>query len=82
MKNWIFANLRPRESVFFGNCAKFLTLEISLVGQEALTRYQRLKYQRLQCDIFSIWEKYNNDEITAKDLIKTVTYFNGPASTE
>ena len=43
-----------------------------------LRRIQRRKYRDLQARIFALWEEYDAQEKSAKQLLKACSYLNGP----
>ena len=60
--------------------ARLVSIQIKLVSDGKLSRIQRKKYRLLQSKIFKYWEDFNNDEITARRLLKRCSYLNGPSS--
>ena len=50
--------------------ARLVFIQIKLVSDGKLSRIQRKKYRLLQSKIFKHWEDFNNDEITARRLLK------------
>ena len=52
--------------------AQLTALHIRLVSARKLTRIQRKKYRQLQARIFDLWEEYENNNKTARQLLKNV----------
>ena len=59
--------------------AKLTTVTIRLVSDNKLKRIQRKVTRNIQAKLFSSWEKYENNEKTAAQLLKTCSRLNGPA---
>ncbi len=54
--------------------SEFVDYQIKLVSTGKLQRYQREAFRRKQSNIFSIWDKYNNNEsFTSIDLLTAVS---------
>ena len=60
--------------------ARLVRIQIKLVSEGKLTRLQRKEYHQLQTQIFQHWERYNNDEISARRLLKLCSYLNSPST--
>ena len=59
--------------------AKLTTVTIRLVSDNKLKRIQRKVTRNIQAKLFSSWEKYENNEKTAAQLLKICSRVNGPA---
>ena len=59
--------------------AKLTSVTIRLVSDNKLKRIQRKVTRNIQAKLFSSWEKYENNEKTAAQLLKTCSRLNGPA---
>ena len=57
-------------------------IQTPLVSQKKLKRHQRMTYRRLQGKIISAWEDYSDSKITARQLLQTCSYVNGPTRME
>ena len=66
-----------RTNIFFGLTtgvkAKLVAIQIRLVSNQKLTRIQRRAYRQLQSKMFGLWEKYENGERTAAQLLKSMS---------
>ena len=62
--------------------AKLVAIQIRLVSNQKLTRIQRRAYRQLQSKVFGLWEKYENGERTAAQLLKSMSRLNGPTRAE
>ena len=52
-----------------------------LVSDNKLKRIQRSVTRNIQAKLLASWEKYENNEKTAAQLLKTCSRLNGPART-
>ena len=59
--------------------AKLTTVTIRLASDNKLKRIQRKITRNIQAKLFSSWEKYEKNEKTAAQLLKTCSRLNGPA---
>ena len=59
--------------------AKLTAVTIRLVSDNKLKRIQRTVTRNIQAKLFASWEKYENNEKTAAQLLKTCSRLNGPA---
>ncbi|KAJ8025972.1 hypothetical protein HOLleu_33686 [Holothuria leucospilota] len=59
--------------------ARLTSIQVRLLYDRKLRRIQKRKYRELQGRVFDIWEKFNTNELTAKQLLKACAYINGPA---
>ena len=59
--------------------AKLTTVTIRLAYDNKLKRIQRKITRNIQAKLFSSWEKYEKNEKTAAQLLKTCSRLNGPA---
>ena len=59
--------------------AKLTAVPIRLVSDNKLKRIQRKVTWNIQAKLFASWEKYENNEKTAAQLLKTCSWLNGPA---
>ena len=59
--------------------AKLTTVTIRLVSDNKLKRIQRKVTRNIQAKLFSSWEKYENNEKTAAQLLKICSRLYGPA---
>ena len=58
--------------------AQLTAIQIRLVSEKKLRRIQRRKYRDLQAKIFDLWEQYDNNERSARQLLKACSFLNGP----
>ena len=58
---------------------KLTAVPIRLVKDNKLKGIQRSVTRNIQAKLFSSWEKYENNEKTAAQLLKTCSRPNGPA---
>ena len=58
--------------------ASLVALTIQLVSEGKVRRIQRKKYRQLQGRIFKLWDEFNNDIISARQLVKACAYLNKP----
>ena len=59
--------------------AKLTAVTIRLVSDNKLKRIQRSVTRNIQAKLFASWKKYENNEKTAAQLLKTCSRLNGPA---
>ena len=59
--------------------AKLTAITVRLVSDNKLKRIQRKVYRQLQTKLFASWDKYDNREKTAAQLLKCCAKLNGPA---
>ena len=59
--------------------AKLTAITIRLVSDNKLKRIQRRTTKNIQAKLFASWEKYENNEKTAAQLLRTCSRLNGPA---
>ncbi|XP_071804818.1 uncharacterized protein [Asterias amurensis] len=59
--------------------SSLVTIQIRLVKESKLRRYQRQKYQRLQGRVFALWDQYESGRITTSSLLSACSHLNGPA---
>lgn len=64
------------------NEALLCTLQMRLVRLKKLKRYQRKIYRHLQGKIGQVWQDYSDGKVTARQLLETCSYVNGPARTD
>ena len=57
-------------------------IQLRLVSNQKLTRIQRRAYRLLQSKVLRFWEKYENGEKTAAQLLKSISTLNGPSRAE
>ena len=55
-----------------------VALVCQFVEEEQMTRLQRTKYKQLHDKIITLWDRFDNREITVKSLLKNCSYLNGP----
>lgn len=60
--------------------ARLVSIQIQLVSDGKLSRFQRRKYCLLQSKILKYWEDYNSSEITASRLLKLCSFINSPST--
>jgi len=60
--------------------ASLLSVQQQLVSEDKLKRYQRTTYRRIQGRIFSLWEQYQQDDITTSKLLRECGQIYGPAA--
>lgn len=58
--------------------AQLTAIQIRLVSEKKLRRIQRRKYRDLQARIFDLWDQYEADEKSARQLLKACSYLNCP----
>jgi len=59
--------------------AKLTAVTIRLVSDNKLKQIQCSVTRNIQAKLFASWEKYENNEKTAAQLLKTCSRLNGPA---
>ena len=59
--------------------ARLTAITIRLVSNGKLSRIQRKCYRNIQRKLFDCWDKYDNREKTAAQLLKLCSHLNGPA---
>ena len=59
--------------------AKLTAITVRLVSDNKLKRIQRKVYRQVQTKLFASWDKYDNREKTAAQLLKCCAKLNGPA---
>ena len=62
--------------------AGFSLVQTHLLSQKKLKSHQHTTYWRLQGKIMGAWEDYSDSKLTAKQLLQTCSYINGPTHTE
>ena len=60
--------------------ARLVTIQIRFISEGKLSRIQRRKYRMLQARLFTHWDEFSNNEISALRLLKLCSYMNGPRS--
>ena len=58
--------------------AELCAVQVKLVSERKLQRIQRKKYRKLQAQVFELWGQYANNQKTATQLLKALSYLNGP----
>ena len=58
--------------------AKLTALQICLVSDRKLKRIQRRKYRDLQTKLFDLWDEYEANVQSAKQLLKACSYLDAP----
>jgi hypothetical protein len=58
--------------------ARLTSIQIRLVSEGTLKRIQRRKYRQLQTKIFNLWDDFNNNQKSTRQLLKAVSRMNGP----
>ena len=58
--------------------ARLTAIQIRLVSEKKLKRIQCRKYRDLQAKIFTYWDQYEANDISAKRLLKSCSHLNGP----
>ena len=58
---------------------RLTAITIRLVSNGKLSRIQRKCYRNIQRKLFDCWDKYDNREKTAAQLLKLCSHLNGPA---
>ncbi|XP_078359100.1 uncharacterized protein LOC144643656 [Oculina patagonica] len=58
--------------------SRLTTLQIRMVSEQKLRRYQRKTYRQLQARIFSLWDQHKNGEKTVKQLLTACSKLHGP----
>ena len=59
--------------------ARLTAITIRLVSNGKLSRIQRKCFRNIQRKLFDCWDKYDNREKTAAQLLKLCSHLNGPA---
>ena len=67
-----------RAAVQAGESPKYREQHIRLISERKLKIIQRTKHRQLQARIFDLWEEYENNNKTARQLLKACSYLNGP----
>ena len=60
--------------------ARLVTIQIRFISEGKLSRIQRRKYRLLQARLFTHWDEFSNNKISALRLLKLCSYMNGPRS--
>ena len=60
--------------------AQFVSVEVHLVKEGKLQRYQRRNFKVVQGKLFALWEKFEEKKMTAEQLLKAVLGIYGPCS--
>lgn len=58
--------------------AEYISIQMRLVNQEKLKKYQRKKYKRVQGALTKLWEERENGTRSARRLLKAVSFIYGP----
>ena len=58
--------------------SQIVTLQMNLVSQNKLKRYQRKTYKNIQAEIMSLWEQYSNGAISVNHMLRACSRLNGP----
>ena len=56
-----------------------VTMNIRLISERKLKRYQRIKYRQLQQQIFKCWQEFEEGDLTAKQLLDRCAHMYGNA---
>ena len=59
--------------------AKTVSLQMKLVKEAKLCRYQRKLYKRLQGQVFKLWQRYEDGELKTSQLLAACSRLHGPA---
>ena len=57
---------------------KLASLQIRLVSEKKLRRHQKRSYRELQAKIFNLWDDFQQQTKTAKQLLKACAHLYGP----
>lgn len=60
--------------------ASDIPLQLQLITEGKLERYQRERTRQLQAKIFQYWDQYTNREISASNLLERCAAIYGPAT--
>ena len=60
--------------------SQHVKLQVRLVKDRMLARYQRRTYRQLQGHLFSLWEKYERHNIITTHLLSTAARIYGPTA--
>ncbi|XP_006820186.1 uncharacterized protein LOC102808349 [Saccoglossus kowalevskii] len=58
--------------------ARLVSIQVRLVKEGKLRRYQQKQYKRIQGKLFNLWEKYEQREISTSKLLRACSKINGP----
>lgn len=58
--------------------ARLVELQMQLVADQKLSRIQRKKYRNHQKKIFTLWSQYSEGEKSVDQLLKAISFINGP----
>ena len=58
--------------------ARLTNITIRLVSDKKLSRVQRKCHRNIQRKLFESWEKFENREMSAEDLLRSCSHLNGP----
>ena len=61
--------------------ANLLPLQVLLVGEKKMSRYQRVDTRLKQAKLFQLWAAYREEEVTVSQLLRECAKLNGPIST-
>ena len=57
---------------------QLVELQMQLVANQKLSRIQRKKYRNHQKKIFNLWGQYSDGEKSVDQLLKAISFINGP----
>lgn len=58
--------------------ARLASLQIRLVSEKKLRRLQKKSYRKMQAKIFNLWDEYQQQKMTAKQLLRACAHLYGP----
>ena len=58
--------------------ARLVELQMQLVADQKLSRIQQRKYRNHQKKIFTLWGQYSDGEKSVDQLLKAISFINGP----
>ena len=58
--------------------SQIVSLQLNLISQNKLKRYQRKTYRNIQAKIMSLWDQYSNGTISVNHMLRACSRVNGP----
>ena len=61
--------------------AKMVSLQAKLVSERKLRKLRRKKYSKVQTQLFALWQKFTDGQLTAGELLQRSSMLTGPVIT-
>ena len=65
---------------FLHDEAEFVTLQVSLISEKRLHRYQRKTFKKIQGRLSELWNQYDKREISTSKLLRACAHVYGPGA--